>query len=182
MQKQQRGVTLIELIMSVALIGSLLTMGLPSFFNFTQRTQMVTAKNELLSVLQYARSTAVTSGKEVVLCPTIDQENCADSMSWHQGWILFADENRNDKRDGSETVLSVGGDVSKDLVIVSSQGRKKVVYRTDGSATGTNLTFTFCDRRGAESATTLVVNNGGRVRQGVPTTHQAATACSSLSQ
>lgn len=180
MQKHQRGVTLVELIMTLVIIGSMLTIGLPSFFEFTQRARMTSGKNELLSALNYARSNAATSGSETVLCPSVDQVHCADSMNWHQGWILFVDVNRDDKRNENETILSVGQNLSKDLAIVSSQGRKKVVYRTDGSAMGTNLTFTFCDRRGVKSASTLVVNNGGRARQGTASPEQATRACSAF--
>ncbi|MEO5558428.1 MAG: hypothetical protein ABIO49_01785, partial [Dokdonella sp.] len=61
--------------------------------------------------------------------------------------------------------------------ILSTTGRLHVDYQPDGSAGGTNLTLTVCDRAaGAANASTLVVNQSGRIRRGAATA-DAAAAC-----
>ena len=46
----------------------------------------------------------------------------------------------------------------------------------NGGNAGLNVTFTLCDSRGIEKATTLVLANDDRLRQGTPTA-AAAQAC-----
>ena len=50
------------------------------------------------------------------------------------------------------------------------------------SAPGSNVTFTVCDARGADKATSLVINNAGRVRSGKPTPAAAAACENALAQ
>jgi type IV fimbrial biogenesis protein FimT len=50
------------------------------------------------------------------------------------------------------------------------------VVQPNGGNAGSNVTFTLCDGRGADQATTLVLANNGRLRSGTPTA-DAAQAC-----
>src|SRR5262249_46760966 len=68
------------------------------------------------------------------------------------------------------------------MAIATTAGREHITYRADGSATGTNLTFTLCDQRGPKHASTVVVSNTGRARHGPATPDEAAAACAGLQQ
>jgi type IV fimbrial biogenesis protein FimT len=174
-----RGFTLIELIFTTAVIGMLCAISLPALGSLTQRSQSRAANDTLVTALNLARSSAVNRGSEIVLCPSADQKHCDDGIWWQQGWIVFHDLDRNGTRNGDEAILSVV-QAQHDMAIASSVGRDHLIYRSDGSATGTNLTFTLCDRRGSAHASTIVVSNSGRPRQGTPTKAQAAAACAGL--
>ena len=50
------------------------------------------------------------------------------------------------------------------------------MFQPNGGNAGSNVTFTLCDSRGIEKATTLVLANDGRLRQGKPSA-DAAQAC-----
>jgi type IV fimbrial biogenesis protein FimT len=177
---KNRGFTLVELIFVIAIAAILCAISLPALGNLMQSSQSRSAHNQLITALNLARSTAVARGGEVVLCPSTDQQNCDEkSLWWQHGWIAFQDLDRNGKRNGNESVLAVA-QPQPGVAIASSTGREHVTYRVDGSATGTNLTFTLCDRRGTAYAGTIVVSNSGRPRQGPATKAQATAACAGL--
>ena len=174
-----RGFTLIEFIFTTAILVTLCAISLPALASLMQGGQSRAAHNTLLTTLNLARSSAVSRGSEIVLCPSADQNHCDDSIWWQHGWIVFQDLDRNGTRNGAEPLLSVT-QAQPGMAIASSTGREHVTYRIDGSSTGTNLTFTLCDRRGSSRASTIVVSNSGRSRQGTPTKAQAAAACAGL--
>lgn len=55
----QRGVTLVELLIGLTIVGVLLAMGAPSFSSWVQNTQIRTATEAVLNGLQLARAEAV---------------------------------------------------------------------------------------------------------------------------
>ncbi|MDR3386050.1 MAG: GspH/FimT family pseudopilin [Rudaea sp.] len=176
---KQRGFTLVELLFATAIIATLCAISLPALGSLMQGGQSRSMHNQLLTMLNLARSSAVARGGEVVLCPSADQNHCDNGLWWQHGWIVFLDLDRNGRRDSGEPILATAP-AQPGVAVASSSGREHVTYRFDGSATGTNLTFTLCDRRGSAYASTIVVSNSGRPRQGLATPTQAATACARL--
>ena len=177
--KNFHGFTLIEFIFATAILATLCAVSLPALGSLTQSTRSRAASNSLITALNLARSSAVSRSSEIVLCPSADQNHCDDGIWWQQGWIVFQDRDRNGARNANEPIINVVP-AQSGMAIASSIGRDHVTYRIDGSATGTNLTFTVCDHRGSTHASTIVVSNSGRPRQGTATKAQAAAACAGL--
>jgi len=171
-----RGITLIELMIALAILAVTLSLAAPAFGSLMEKTHVRNARSELSVALGTARIAAVSRTAHVVVCPSRDQHACSDGIEWQAGWIVFVDENRDRERQTDETVLSVGQARPAGTAIISSVGRPRAAYRPDGSATGSNLTLTFCERDGRVEASTLVINNAGRVRSGSASPAQAA-AC-----
>ena len=112
----------------------------------------------------------------IVVCPSSDQQYCGHTTEWQHGWLIFADANHDGSRSDDEALVSVSDAQPEGVAILTTAGRTHVDYRPDGSSPGSNVTFTVCDRRGHDLATSLVINNAGRVRPGKPTP-AAASAC-----
>jgi type IV fimbrial biogenesis protein FimT len=177
--KSVRGITLVELMFAVAIVAVLCSISLPALGGLMRSEQSRSAHNALVAALNLARSTAATQQAEIVVCPSSDATHCDNSVWWQHGWIVFRDADRNGKRDTNESLIQVG-QAQSGMAIASSAGRKHVDFRADGSAPGSNLTFTFCDSRGVKRADTVVVSNPGRVRSGRASAAQAAAACAGL--
>ena len=63
--KMCRGFTLLELMVTIAVLAILATVGVPSFQTLVQNNRVVTQTNELVSVLNVARTEAVKRGRPV---------------------------------------------------------------------------------------------------------------------
>lgn len=174
-----RGITLVESIFTIAIASALCAVSLPALGRLLQGGQSRSAHNALVAALNLARSAAASRQADISICPSADGATCDNAIWWQNGWIVFADADRDGMRSVNEAVIRVG-QTYDGMAIASSAGRKHVTYRGDGTSDGTNVTFTFCDRRGAASVDTVVVSNGGRIRSGKATASQAAAACAGL--
>ena len=172
-----RGFTLIELLMGIAILAVMLTLAAPSYGKLIGRTHGRAAHDEIDTALNLARLTAVSQVKHVVVCPSTDGQQCAATTQWQHGWIVFSDLDHDGAHSADEPVIRVAQAQPAGVAILSTVGRQRVTYQADGSASGSNVTLTVCDRvAGTENATSLVINQAGRVRS-AKATAAAATAC-----
>ena len=63
--KLGRGFTLLELMVTIAVLAILATVGVPSFRDLIQNNRVTTQTNELVSALSFARTEAVKRGQSV---------------------------------------------------------------------------------------------------------------------
>lgn len=63
----QRGFTLIELMVAIAVLAIVATVAVPSFRELIENNRLATESNRLLSAMSYARSEAVRVGDDVSL-------------------------------------------------------------------------------------------------------------------
>lgn len=174
--KRSIGFTLVEMMMTLAIVAVLGAIALPGFGNLLGGLRQRSAVDDLQTALNQARIAAVSRGRHVVVCPTLDGVDCAHTTEWHHGWLLFADLDHDRLRSDGEPVIVSGQARPAGIGIVASAGRFRVDYQPDGSASGTNLTLTVCSRTlGAKGARTLVVNQVGRIRHGTATPAAAST-------
>jgi type IV fimbrial biogenesis protein FimT len=105
--KRQTGFTLTELMVVLAIVAILLTIGVPSYRYVTNSYRMSAEVNGLLGDLQYARSEAIKEGQTVTTCVSTNSTTCTGGTAWASGWIVFSDPNANGTVDAGETVLRV---------------------------------------------------------------------------
>jgi type IV fimbrial biogenesis protein FimT len=177
--KKQAGVTLIELMFSLLILAVLMSVSAPALGNLIDGTRSRGARGTLLTSLNLARMMAVNVHRDVIVCPSRDLASCDDGMWWQNGWIVFEDTNGNRKRDAGEPLLETV-QAQPGIAIATTSGRKLVRFRADGSASGTDLTYTICDHRGAKTAASVVVSNPGRIREGAPDPARAAETCAAV--
>lgn len=101
LMSRMSGFTLIELMVTLALVAILLRIGVPSFVSFQRNSELTSAANGLLASINTARTEAMKRNLRAAVVPT-------DGSSWAGGWTVYVDV------DGTD-----GFNASNDLVIAT---------------------------------------------------------------
>jgi type IV fimbrial biogenesis protein FimT len=171
--RKQRGLTLIEQIMVLAIIAILVGIAVPPLHQLVARNQLRVAQTDFIVALHHARATAITSGRRTLFCPSTDGHRCSNDTHWDSGWLLGHDADHDEQPDHGP--LYVGDGYRGSVNIRSSVGRHLVRFSPDGTAGGSNLTLLFCQPAHAQQALSVVVSNSGRIRGAPATAAQIAT-------
>jgi len=105
---RQSGLTLVELMVTLAVLAILLSIAVPSFQSTIAASQLTSATNDLVASLSQARMEALRQGKRITVCMSGNGTQCATSSTWMQGWISFTDTTRSGTTanvDNGETIL-----------------------------------------------------------------------------
>jgi type IV fimbrial biogenesis protein FimT len=169
--RQVRGLTLVELITTLAVAGVSLALLVPTWSGLVDRSQVTTTANQLLTVLRYARNEAVNRNRTISLCPSADGKRCSgDPFGWQHGYLVFEDRDGDRKRAAGEDLLRVQNPLPTGLRLHSTAGRPAVRFRPDGAAWSTNTTFSVClgDETTHNRAVVLLGTGRARVDRRTP--------------
>lgn len=152
--KIERGFTLIELMVTLTIVGILLTVAVPSFNKMMADNRQIAQINELLGSLMYARSEAITENKAIAVCASSTQTSC--SSDWSQGWIVYVP--------GATTItpLRVHSALSGGNTLSSTTGAS-FTFNANGTSSASG-TFTLCDSRLSAYARALYLSSTGIAR------------------
>lgn len=84
--KKQHAFTLIELLMSLALLTMLVTIALPSLARTVERNRNSAAMHEIHAQLQQARTQAILRKQDIELCPSKNGMQC--TLDWKNWWLM----------------------------------------------------------------------------------------------
>ena len=181
MTKQALGFTLIELMISVAILSILSVLAISSYSAVTSYWQAEETRTALYTGFISAKTQAFNAGRTTVICPSSDGLSCMNSTAWHHGWIIFQDNNKNREMDADDQQISTQNALPDGLHLTSTSGRTRLVFQANGSNGGTNVTFTLCDARGANKAKSLIISNSSRIRTAAADPLTAEYSCNSSS-
>lgn len=154
----QAGVTLPELLTTLAVLAVVAAAASPGFNAFRQDAERTTAVNSCFHALLLARSEALKQGRVVSLCPSLDGVQCVRrAPDWSRGWIVFID---GGKPAASDPVLARSAGWRHGRITAN---RPVFSYRPFGRS-AVNGTILFCDPRGPAYSRAIIISQTGRPR------------------
>ncbi len=159
--KHQNGFTLYELMITLLVIGVILTFGVPNFNEFTRNTQLTGTANDLHASFQLARSEAARSKSNITICASNNSTDAAANCggTFNDGWIVFIDLNGDIDRAGAgENVLRAHPAVHNLVDVATNGGATYFSFAGTGLGRGdvgvgpALQTAMICDDRGLRLA------------------------------
>ncbi len=138
--------TLIELLITIAIVGILSLVVAPSFSDFQAKERRVVAINKIIGGIRYTRSLAIRTQRVATMCPSLDSITC--DRNWNLPIIIFVDLNNDRKRQNNEPL-------KKTLEAVNSLDRLKwkafrnsnsLQFLPSGITNHQNGTFLYCPK------------------------------------
>jgi len=162
LRARQRGLSVGELLVALAVAASLAAVGVPALRSVVLDARRVAVLNALAGSLHAARQAAALRGRDVVLCP-VRGPQCAPDGDWREGWMVFVntDGDTPPARDAGEPLLLRRRTGAAPGTLRAN--RDAFTFRP-GTVRDTNGTLAWCDPRGPAAARALVVSVAGRVR------------------
>lgn len=164
------GFTLIELIITLTIIGILTALAAPGMGNFIKDQRLSGQTNDFVGDLNFARSEAIKRSTNITICKqdsasTAPLCDTTAATTWSAGRVIFIDADGNGQIASSEVVLRNRQALDGNNTLVSVTAT--IVYAGTGFTTissGSEASFRFCDSRGKDKAVTVLINSTGRSR------------------
>jgi type IV fimbrial biogenesis protein FimT len=176
MRRRQKGLTLIELMVTLAVAIVLLAVGIPAFRSLEVNDRVTSQVNALVNALNLARIEAISGSAPVSVCaangPAVD--TCG-GLVWANGWLVFTDgagaagayeKNLGDgllRREGPLTGKPV---VSSPKNYVQFDGRGERADLSGKKVTNLDFVIAKLDQQGSSAgrARWVCVNLAGQIR------------------
>jgi len=170
-RQRMRGVTLTELLTTIAILSVLLTGAATAWNKVGASMRLSSYSNVFVSQLNLARSESIKRNGRVVMCKSGDGASCAASGGWEQGWMVFHDANNNGLREPGEALIRRGEALPAGYRILGNEMVAR--YVSFSPYGGTRLasgafqagTITVCKKsEGPSEGRQVVINSIGRPR------------------
>jgi len=166
-----RGFTLVELMVTLALVSVLMMIAVPSYISFSRNSQLSDVISNFVAGFNAARSNSMKLGLNTLMIP----QNT--STGWSSGWMIFTDTNwDNSYTAGTDTLIAehpaiparagitvtVIGDSSSpnslaaNYLLFNGSGFPKL---KSGNFSNGSIVFNNVDR-----STTIIYSQAGRIR------------------
>jgi len=169
----QAGFTLVELMITIAVLAILIALATPSFTSVINSNRLTAQANNLMADLQLARSEAVRRNRKVSVCRTTDGAACATAVGDWDSWLVVLP--------GTAPEVLRSNGVKAPVELTSAVA--SVEFRADGlarNATGGLLAtaFTVClpTTHPAENVRTISLDGGSRLKA-EPATYSTPGSC-----
>lgn len=174
----QRGFTLMELMLTITVLGVLTALSVPSFQTMMNRNRLAAESNELLAGIQYARMEAIRTSARVTFCGTASADADADDdceAGEQPYWVVLG------TTDGGGQQQLRSYEVKEPLRITTDL--ESVIFGADGLARdpGTSalvagqITVCLETTRPKENKRLLNIASGSRVAVSTPETDGEGT-------
>ena len=135
---------------------------------FIAAQRATAAANAIVGAVNLARASAIVHGITVTFCPRESQQGarCGKRKHWAQGGLIYADRNRNGKREPDEALFGVMPALEDraSLYWRAFRNRSYLQFSARGYTQWQNGTFQYCPAsREARHSRAVIINAQGRV-------------------
>ncbi|PHR67088.1 GspH/FimT family pseudopilin [Alcanivorax sp.] len=147
--RNQFGFTIIELMVTIAVAGVLLTIAVPAFNGLQARSALRSTAADFITAVNTARVQAVSLRTTVTLKPK-------SGTDWKSGWVI-------------EYPASVTTEENQEFLpkgtskIESDDGLSKIEFRNNGLTNAGLAKFSLCDDRTGEEGRAITVSPFGKI-------------------
>ncbi|HEU0306554.1 MAG TPA: GspH/FimT family pseudopilin [Lysobacter sp.] len=153
-----RGFTLVELMITLTVLGILVSFALPSLGRMIRDQRVKTATSDFYASIAFARSESIKRAADVAMTPN-------DASNWALGWKVV-DSSANDLK------------VQDALAGVNATGPASLTYRRDGRLSGTASEFVLsANGDSTVTARCIRIDPSGRPSVRVDTNDNVADGC-----
>ena len=150
MKISNRGFTLPELMVVLAIAAAILGIGVPNFRDFQRNNRLTVAANDTLGGVITSRAEALRRQVTISMCPSADPLAVNATCGSGSGWIVFEDTDGNCDRADTEELIT-GARIDDDVqaatnsgcISFASTGFKRVVAGEPATSY-----ILYCDDRG----------------------------------
>lgn len=166
------GFTLIELIISLAILALIAMQAVPAFQKFIERSQTRIVTNELIGYLNFARSQAIQENHPVIICATSNGRICRQSKNWSGRKIMVYLDMNNDNifKESDDRLLRISETLPQDshLRLRIFRNKPYIKWLSTGITDTQQGNFTYCPpSRDMTNARHIIWNVSGRIYGGI---------------
>jgi len=131
----------LELLVTLALVGIIASLAVPSLRGLIGNSEISAATNQLVYSLQTARSEAIKRIVPVTLCPSADpleaQPSCGGTLT--DGWVVFVDSDGNGEKANTEQIILQSEALPAVVsVVTASTFDEAVLFGIEGTTVSTS--------------------------------------------
>ena len=170
MRNRAQGFTLIEMLITIAIVAIVAALAAPSLRDLVLNNQRAAQLNAMVASMSLARAEAVKSGRNAIVCISDGAANpdCdGGATEWEQGWLVVVDTDGdgNISRADGDQVVDIREDLADGTTLRAVDGGgndvSAVTYEANGESDVAG-TFSMCDPRGAADARSITIELTGR--------------------
>lgn len=158
------GYTLLELVISTALLAILLQVAIPEMSQLLSNWQRDKATRSITDHLALARSEAIRWSRRVVMCNSLDGHSCAPGSikDWKSGWLVFQDLDNNGQFGAADKLIVLSQGETGVQSIRGNALIQRFVFMPTGMMASGMGTLEISPRTGVRQR--ITVNRIGRIR------------------
>ena len=163
---KNKGITLLELLITLILIGILVVIATPYFSHLFAKLEAKKTASSLRTVVSYAKHNAYLKRDRLVICGSVDGISC-NKAAWSNSLLVFKDnKNKNRLRESNEEIVQrIDLNLKHGQLSWKGAGDQNTIFHADsGLPRGGNGTFKYCSHH-PNNHFNLILSDMGHLRQ-----------------